>query len=185
MLIGLGLGLVSIIYPFVVYYGLNQFGPASLALLLLVVMVLRVLIKGSLHEPSQWLQLVVLSVFCVLVMLVNSEELLRFYPVLMSLGFSALFALSLKSKTSLVERFAKMSGQVYPPKAIHYMRNLTKIWAVLLFLNAFVASYTACCTTLKTWTLYNGLIAYFILGGFAVVELIFRYFYRQRIETEE
>ena len=73
MIIGLALGLVSVIYPFVVYYGLNQFGPASLAFILLVVMVLRVLIKGSLHEPSQWLQLVVLSIFCLAVMVINSE----------------------------------------------------------------------------------------------------------------
>jgi len=171
MLIGLLLGAVSIGYPILVYYGLNHFGPSALALFLLVILILRVLIKGSLHEPSQWLQLVVLGTFCCVVMLVNSEELLRFYPVIMSLGFSALFAFSLKSKTSLIERFAKMSGQDYPEAAIEYMRNLSKIWAMLLFVNAFIAAYTACCVSLKSWTLYNGLIAYFLLGGFAVGEL--------------
>ena len=170
---------VTVTYPFLVYYGLNQYGPSIFAIFLFILLVLRVVIKGSYQEPSQWLQLLVIGTFCAVVVFVGSEQLLRFYPVLMSLGFSALFAFSLTSKTTLVERFAKMSGQDYPEQAIGYMRNLTKVWAILLFFNAIVSGYTACCVSLKFWTLYNGLLAYFLLGGFALGELIFRHFYKR------
>ena len=182
IVIGALIGVVTVAYPFVVYYGLNHYGPSVFASFLFVLLLLRVVIKGSYHEPSQWLQLVVVGGFCVIVAIVDSEQLLRFYPVLMSLGFSALFAFSLKSKTSLVERFAKMSGQTYPDEAITYMRKLTKLWAILLFFNAMISAYTACCVSLKYWTLYNGLLAYFLLGGFALAELIFRHFYKRTIE---
>lgn len=173
---------VTLAYPFAVYYGLSNYGPSVFAVFLFLLLLLRVLVKGSFHEPSQWLQLIVVGCYCGLVIFANSEKLLLFYPVLMSLGFSALFAFSLTSKTSLIERFAKMSGQDYPQTALGYMRKLTIIWAVLLFCNALVSAYTACCVSLKYWTLYNGLLAYFLLGGLAVGELIFRHFYKQRTE---
>lgn len=182
VVIGALIGLVTVTYPFVVYYGLSHYGPSVFAVFLFILLLLRLVIKGSYHEPSQWLQLVVVGGFCLIVAIVNSEQMLRFYPVLMSLGFSALFAFSLKSKTSLIERFAKMAGQDYPERAIGYMRNLTKVWAALLFLNAVVSAYTACCVSLKYWTLYNGLLAYFLLGGFALGELIFRQFFKRKIE---
>ncbi len=182
VVIGALIGVVTVTYPFVVYYGLSHYGPSVFALFLAVLLLLRIVIKGSYHEPSQWLQLVVVGGFCIVVAIMNSEQMLRFYPVLMSLGFSALFAFSLKSKMSLVERFAKMAGQDYPEKAVGYMRNLTIVWAGLLFFNAMISAYTACCVSLKYWTLYNGLLAYFLLGGFALGELIFRHFYKRKIE---
>jgi len=184
LFIGILVGGLAVVYPFLVYYGLNQYGPSAFAILLFVLLVVRVVVKGSYHEPSQWLQLVFIGAFCLAVMLLNSEMLLRYYPVLMSVGFSALFAYSLRSKTSLIERFAKMAGQDYPEEAISYMRNLTKVWAVLLFINALISAYTACCLSLKYWTLYNGLLAYFVLGGFALIELIYRHFYKRKLEKE-
>ena len=183
-LIGSLVGGLAMVYPFLVYYGLNQYGPSVFASLLFILLVIRVVIKGSYHEPSQWLQLLVVGLFCLTVMFLDSELLLRYYPVLMSFGFSALFAYSLKSKTSLVERFAKMAGQDYPEEAIGYMCGLTKVWAVLLFINALISAYTACCLSLKYWTLYNGLLAYFLLGGFALIELIFRHFYKRKFAKE-
>lgn len=174
------IGLLAAAYPFVVYYGLNHYSASVFAWVLLVLLIVRVVVKGNYSEPSQWLQLVVVGAFCIIVAVVNSEELLRYYPVLMSLGFSALFAFSLRSKTSLIERFAKMSGTDYSSQALNYMRSLTRVWAILLAFNALVAAYTACCMSIKHWTLYNGLLAYFLLGGFSLAELAFRHFYKKR-----
>lgn len=181
-LIGLVIGAVTVVYPFFVYYGLNEYGPSVFAIILFGLMVIRVIIKGSYQEPSQWLQLVVIGAFCCMVIFQNSDTLLRFYPVVMSLGFSLLFAVSLASKTTLVERFAKMAGQDYPQQALSYMRGLTKVWAVLLFVNAIISAYTALYSSLKVWTLYNGFLAYFLLGGFVLFEYIFRCYYRRRFE---
>ena len=180
-LIYVATGLLAATYPFIVYYGLNHYSASVFAWVLFVLLIVRLVIKGNYHEPSQWMQLVVVGIFCIIVAIVNSEQLLRYYPVLMSLGFSALFAFSLRSKTSLIERFAKMSGEVdYSSQAVGYMRSLTIVWAILLAFNAMIAAYTACCMPLKTWTFYNGLLAYFLLGGFSLAELVFRHFYKKR-----
>jgi len=174
------IALLAAAYPFVVYYGLNHYSASVFAWVLFALLIVRVVIKGNYKEPSQWMQLVVVGGFCIIVAVVNSEELLRYYPVLMSLGFSALFAFSLRSKTSLIERFAKMSGTEYSPQALNYMRSLTLVWAIFLAFNAVIAAYTACCMSLKSWTLYNGLLAYFLLGGFSLAELVFRHFYKKK-----
>lgn len=174
------IALLAVAYPFAVYYGLKHYSASVFAWILFALLIVRVVVKGNYKEPSQWMQLVVVGVFCIIVVVMNSENLLRYYPVLMSLGFSALFAFSLRSKTSLIERFVKMSGKDYSLQAHSYMRGLTLVWALILAVNALIAAYTACCMSLKQWTLYNGLLAYFLLGGFSLAELVFRYFYKEK-----
>lgn len=185
MLISILISVAMLVYPFLVYYGLNEYGPAAFAVLLFILLLVRVVANGNYRDPSQWLQLIVVSAFCLVVVVIQSEDLLKFYPVLMNVGFSLLFAFSLKSETCLIERFARMSGQDIPEKAIGYLRKLTLVWAILLLVNAMVSAYTACCMSLKEWTIYNGLISYFILGGFVLVEFVFRGFYKKKIEAEE
>jgi uncharacterized membrane protein len=65
------------------------------------------------------------------------------------------------------------------------MRGLTKLWALLLLLNAAVAAYTACCLSLAEWTIYNGVIAYLVFGAFTLGELINRHFYKKRFQRRQ
>jgi len=185
VIISVLISIAMVIYPFLVYYGLSEYGPATFAVALFVLLICRVVVKGNFHEPSQWLQLIVVSAFCLAVVVVNSEGLLRLYPVLMNVGFALLFAFSLKSDTCLIERFTRMGKIDYPEEAVGYMRNLTAAWAVLLFINAGISAYTACCMSLKVWTVYNGLIAYFILGGFSIIEIILRPYFKKRLANSK
>lgn len=168
------------VYPFIVYTGLNEFGPATLSLVLFALLLARVILRGDYHQPEQYVQLLLVGSVCLLAAWFQSETLLRFYPVLMSLGFACFFAVSLRTPTSLIERFASVFIKDIEEHKRQYMRGLTKIWAVLLFLNALVAAYSACCLSLKQWTLYNGAIAYIVFGVFSLAELINRHFYKQR-----
>jgi uncharacterized membrane protein len=167
-------------YPFIVYSSLDYWGPANLAWLLLALLVARVLMRNDFKQPEQYMQLLLVGSLCLVAALFDSEQLLRYYPVAMSIAFGAFFLVSLRTDKSLIERFAGLGGTDYSAHQQYYMRNLTKIWAALLILNALVASYTACCMSLKAWTLYNGALAYVIFGVFSLGELIFRYFYKLR-----
>lgn len=177
------LAALTVLYPFIVYTSLDAWGPDTLAMGLLVILTLRVLLRRDFKQPEQYLQLLLVGGLCVLAAWLQSEYLLRYYPVAMSLAFSCFFAVSLRSDTSMIERFANWSGdQEFETHQRNYMRQLTKVWALVLLLNALVAAYTACCMSLASWTAYNGFIAYIVLGILGFGELVYRHFYRKRKE---
>jgi len=176
------IAVATTVYPFIVYTGLNQFGPATLSLVLFALLLARVILRGDYHQPEQYAQLTLVGSLCLLAAWRNSELVLRYYPVAMSLGFAGFFAISLWSKTTLIERFASMFIKDIADYQRRYMRVLTKLWAFLLLLNAAVAAYTACCLSLAQWTLYNGVIAYVVFGLFSMGELINRHFYKKRYQ---
>jgi len=179
------IAVATAVYPFIVYTGLNEFGPATLSLVLFGLLLARVVLRGDYHQPEQYVQLLLVGTLCLIAALLKSEILLRFYPVLMSIGFACFFAFSLRTPSSLIERFASVFVKDIEEHQRQYMRGLTKVWAILLLINAVVAAYTACCLSLKYWTLYNGAIAYIVFGLFSLGELVNRHFYKKRYQKRQ
>ena len=171
---------VTALYPFAIYFGLAHFQPASLALVLFGVLLLRFLLLADDKTPVQALPVVLVGCLCLMVAWFQSETLLRYYPVLMNLSFAGLFWFSLRGEKTLIERFAGVLNKEFDQHALHYMRGLTKAWAFLLLVNAAVSFYTACCVSFKFWALYNGIVAYFVFAIFTLFELCYRYFYKKR-----
>jgi len=172
-------------YPFVVYWGLNNYGPAVLAILLFILLLLRFFLVRKNESRWQWGLLGFFALFCIAVVGLNSESLLRYYPVLMSIAVAAVFAFSLTTDMPIIERFARMLKKPPPSYAKNYLRNLTKIWSGLLVFNALVAGYTACCMSLQNWTLYNGILSYAFFAIFILLELIYRQFYKRKYAAME
>lgn len=178
-------GLIAVIYPFVVFVGLNKLGVSNLVLVLLAVVVLRFVLLGSHRDVSQWLLLAAVGIFCGGVYILKSESLLKLYPVLMSLSVASIFAFSLLQEESLIEKFARRMGKKISHREKRYTRRLTWIWTVVLILNASVALYTACCMELKYWAYYNGFLSYVLLATLFVAELCYRYIFIIRKEERE
>lgn len=178
-------GLIAIIYPFVVFMGLDKLGVSNLVLVLLAVVALRFVLMGGRRDVSQWLLLVVVGIFCGGVYILKSEPLLKLYPVLMSLSVASIFAFSLLQEESLIEKFARGMGKKISHREKRYTRRLTWIWTVALVLNASVALYTACCMELKYWAYYNGFLSYVLLATLFVAELCYRYIFIIRKEERE
>ncbi|MEM6484258.1 MAG: hypothetical protein AAF662_04655 [Pseudomonadota bacterium] len=176
-------GIATVGYPFIVYGTLKEFGPSLLSVALLFLLVARVVLRGEFHQPEQRLQLILVGSLCLLAALFASQALLQYYPVLMSLSFAMFFLFSLRDKQSLVERFARIFRSDFQLYQIRYMRRLSALWACLLLLNAGAAAYTACCTSLAAWTLYNGAIAYGLFAAVMVLEYGFRQFYERRYQA--
>ena len=174
------IALVTAIYPFVVYFGITHYGPTSLALILLSVLIIRTLFAGKQMKTAQSIQLVLVGSLCLLTIWLQSETLLLYYPVIMSLCVAGFFWFSLNTETPLIERFASVFKNEISHHAKRYMRELTKVWAVILLINAGVAFYTAYYLTVKQWALYNGAIAYMVFAVFTLLELVNRYFFKKR-----
>ncbi len=180
------IGIATFAYPFIVYTSLNHIGSATLSIVLFVLLLARVILRGEYDKPEQYAQLSLVGSLCLLAAWRDSELILRYYPVAMSLCFSLFFAISLRGEITLVERFARLFvKEEIEQHQRDYMRGLTVLWSLLLLFNAGVAAYTACCLSLAQWTLYNGAIAYGVFGLFTLGELINRHFYKKRHALRE
>lgn len=179
-LLTLILVLVSIVYPLLVYLGIQHISPALFALVLAVLAVAKYIASRSRGQTQHYAELtlmVVVLVYSLTLLIANSELLLKLYPVLISLCVALFFALSLRAPESLIERIARLAGENITPRAKAYTRVLTGIWAGLLIGNALIALYLALFASLKSWALYSGLLSYVFFGLFFAVEYLYRRYY--------
>lgn len=167
-------------YPFAVYYHIENVNPRWFAGVLFVAFILRFLLLGNTKSIHDWLMLGAASAFCVSVMVFESEQLLKFYPVLMNLGMGLVFIVSLTGERCLIETFARAGGKIPPPEAHRYLRTLTLLWGGLLILNGAVSAYTAWYTSLSFWALYNGILSYMLIASFAIGEWVYRGHYKKK-----
>ncbi|MFT5612148.1 MAG: putative membrane protein [Polaribacter sp.] len=172
--------LLTALYPIVIYYGLNQYGPRALALLLFLVLLVRSFYWKAFKFSEKLFYLLLVGTLCAVAAWFESELMLRYYPVLMNFGIASFFAFSLFTEQPLIERLASLMKTELNPSARCYMRRLTQVWAGLLTVNGIISSYTACCLPLKQWAIYNGVIAYLIFAVFSLGELIVRHYYKKR-----
>ena len=107
----------------------------------------------------------------------NSELLLRLYPAAVNLGMLLLFGASLRFPPSMIERFARLGETDLPPAAIAYTRRVTQIWCAFFVGNGAFAIYTALFASRDDWALYNGLIAYLLMGALFAGEWLFRRYF--------
>ena len=168
-LLGLALGLVLLVYPLLVFYGLAQFGPRLLAGILLALSLAKLALNRWLKLPlgnSGWL-LLAASLATAITLISGSALGLKSYPVLVNLVLLGVFGFSLWRPPSLIERFARMQYQLQkrelPAHVPAYTRKVTWVWCGFFAANACVALATAFASD-RVWALYNGLIAYLLMG---------------------
>ncbi|MFJ2984428.1 MULTISPECIES: hypothetical protein [unclassified Pseudomonas] len=166
-LVGLGLLLAGVLYPFAVYFGMAHFAPWQFGLLLGALWLGRAL---STRRPGNvWMTVAALG-FCALLGLSDSAQLLRWYPVLINSFLLALFGTSLLRGMPMAERLARLREPQLPPRAVRYTRRVTQVWCVFFLVNGLIAAGLTLWAPLSWWTLYNGLIAYAAMGLLFAVE---------------
>jgi uncharacterized membrane protein len=98
---------------------------------------------------------------------------LQFYPVLVNLMFLLLFALSLTQEQSLIERLARRLEPELPASGVRYTRKVTVAWCLFFVVNGAISLWSIGAGE-KIWALYNGLIAYLLMGLMFVGEWLIR-----------
>lgn len=134
-------------------------------------------IASSLRRLSRidWMVVALLSCASAAIVVTNSELLLRFYPALVNLGLLIAFGATLVSGPSMIEKFARLGKPDLPPEAVIYTRHVTWVWCGFFVLNGTFSTYTALYWSEADWSLYNGAIAYGLIGVLLVAEVIWRY----------
>lgn len=179
------LTLVTLLYPLVVFYGLAEFSVRWVSFALLLLFLIRLLIlknsnatKNSAAQvlspkASKVISFLALS-FLLMSFIFGDDTGLLFYPVIINSALALVFSYSLANPPPIIERLARLTQADLPPHAIAYTRTVTKVWLGFFIINALIASYTALFTNIETWTLYNGLIAYILMGVLFAGEYLVR-----------
>jgi uncharacterized membrane protein len=85
------------------------------------------------------------------------------------------FAWSLVYPPTIIERIARITEPDLPAAGVRYTRAITLVWCGFFLCNGLAALYTALYTSFEVWALYNGLIAYVLIGCLLGGELLYRH----------
>lgn len=162
---------ITVAYPLLVWLGIGRIEPVWLALLLVGLAVLRAL---AARERFWWFAAAGALLLAVVAMLGNQLLPLKLYPVLVNSVLLIVFGLSLLRPPTAIERIARMHEPNLPESGVRYTRRVTEVWCGFFLINGAIALYTALYASEATWALYNGLIAYLLMGVLFAGEYLLR-----------
>lgn len=164
---------VTLLYPFGVYFGLQYFNPRTLVLLLIIILGVRsfTLQKSPINH---WLWLPLILILVLWTWLGDTDIGLKFYPVMVNVSLFVLFCWSLIYPPSMIERFAKIQDPDLPERGVKYTRRVTQFWAVFFVFNASASFVTSVWMSDEAWALYNGFISYVLMGLIFAIEWLIR-----------
>lgn len=166
-------GILLLGYPLAVYFGLNYLPAGTIAMVLCFILILRLLIQKQ-QVKAMILPILVGIGLTAASFIAKRHDWLLYYPVVINLSMLMLFVYSLKLGPSMIERLARLKEPELPHEATPYLKKVTLIWCGLFVFNGSMALYTAHYASLEIWTLYNGLIAYLLIGSLLGGEWLYR-----------
>ncbi|MBR4684110.1 MAG: AMP-binding protein [Spirochaetia bacterium] len=105
----------------------------------------------------------------IIAIITRSARILTFYPALVNLFFLVLFGHTLFAGPSMVYRLATLKDKSiaispYRKKIAAYCRNVTLVWCCFFIVNGSIALMSVFGDSYRFWALYNGCIAYILMG---------------------
>ena len=173
------LAVVSLAYPLLAIFLLRFVEPYWLIVALATLLIARLLL-GAKSAPVAIIAATLAAVTCLsVVALFDAQLAVRLYPVCMNAAMLVAFAATLVWPPSMIERFARILEPDLPESGIRYTRIVTMVWCGFLVVNLAIALWTALFATLQVWAIYNGGVAYALMGVLFAGEFIVRQFVRR------
>ncbi|EJL90517.1 hypothetical protein [Pantoea sp. GM01] len=176
-------GSALLAWPFLVWLTLTQPQWRGITGLLALLFVLRVWSLRRAAGPMGRVMLLLAlvgTVLCLTSLLLRSQHLLLWYPLVVNVLLLLLFGASLWSPMPLVERLARLREADLPARAVRYTRRVTQVWCGFFIFNGSVALVTCLLNDVTLWTLWNGCISYLLMGTLMGGEWLLR----QRIRKQ-
>lgn len=161
----------GIFYPFAVYYGFEQISAEYFAVVLALVWLGRAVLTPAVKN---YLMTAVVLMFCAVLLIFKSPDLLHWYPVIINVMLLAIFLTSLYHGPPIIERLARLQEADLPQYAVRYVRKVTQAWVIFFLCNAAVAALLTLAAPRSWWLLYNGFIAYLLIGLMFAIEWLVR-----------
>ena len=170
--------LLFALYPILIFAGLHYLDPRTVGACVLAALVLRYRRRAahlfSGFSAVEFAALALPLALGIAVVVANDEMLLRLYPASISASMLLLFGATLVNPPTMVERFARLQHPDLAPERVRYTRRVTEAWCLFFVLNGAIAAYTAVFSPRETWAIYNGFVAYLLMGTLLVAERIVR-----------
>ena len=169
-------GALFLLYPVAVFIGLHYLDPRWLALLLVIAAGWRLLAaRASGRSHSAGLAPLAIAALCatVITFTTGSPHGLLLYPVMVNAVLLTLFATSLLRPPSAIETLARLREPHLPPQAVRYTRRVTQVWTLFFAINGAIALVTIFLDR-HWWVLYNGFVAYLLMGALLAGEWLVR-----------
>ena len=162
---------LTVLYPLGVYLAMGRVAPEWLAMLLVALAVLRALVT---RQRFWWAVVSGAAVLALAAWLQGDALAVKLYPVLVNAALLLVFGLSLRFGTPVIERLARIQEPDLPAYAVAYTRRVTQAWCVFFLVNGAIALATATLASERVWALYNGLVAYVLIGAMFAGEWLLR-----------
>jgi len=179
--VGILTGVALVAYPMFVYWAFTRWEPRYAALTLLVILapvaVMRVRkFAGDVDRSALKAMAIVPVVAFVAFGLgaaLNSTGAVLAAPVAINLVLLAAFGSTLRRGSQpMIERFARLTVKDLAPAELRWCRGWTWVWCGLFVVNAVAAAVLALYAPLSWWTVYNGLVAYILMGVLFAAEYV-------------
>lgn len=164
-----------LLYPLLVYMGGRWLEPRYLGLIALSLFLLR----GVMVSRSKLMRLALLASGVLLAFLLwwlNSATLLLLVPAFINAAMAVVFGYSLVNPPTIPARIARRFEGELTPRVERYTTQVTRLWLALFCFNGTVAAITALGASRELWLLYNGVIAYVLVGLLFAGEYSYRQF---------
>nr|WP_276533216.1 hypothetical protein [Enterobacter vonholyi] len=171
-------------WPFLIGFGLTHNSLQWLLPVMALMLLLRLRQAQRNRGPMRYVvQCVALAgiALCAASYLLKTHQWLLFYPVVVNLVMLAVFGGSLWTAMPLVERLARLREPDLPPEGVRYTRRVTLVWCGFFIGNGAMALFTVLHGDLHLWTLWNGMVAYILMGTLMATEWLVR----QRVIKKE
>jgi uncharacterized membrane protein len=168
------------LYPFIVYFGLQVLPPSFFGLVLVVLLAMRYGVLLPNERPILLPVLLIFAVYAVVAVVLQSRQMLLYYPALVNFCLCTVFVGSLRQGEPLLLRIVRARGMPVSRHGPAYLFRLTAIWAGFFAANGAASIWTAT-LSIELWTLYNGLVSYFLVAVLVGGEWLFRRHFKRRM----
>ena len=97
-------------------------------------------------------------------LLLRTPDFVYFYPVMVNAVLLVIFASSLNSSQTIVEKIARLRDARFTDGEIPYARKVTLAWVLFFAVNGSIAFATVLIEDKFYWSIYNGAISYVLMG---------------------
>lgn len=157
-------------YPLYVWWAINQLHLLAVFAPLLILVIARGFTATKQGKAAQTFYFMTAALLALAVGLRQLEEAILYYPVWMNVGLLALFAWSIWRPPSVITRMATLFEGTLDAKGVAYTTLVTKVWCAFFIANGITAFFIARYGSWDMWALYNGLIAYLLMGLLMLIE---------------
>ena len=184
--------IVLAMYPILVFYFLIiQNVPIRIFSLCIIAFALfefivRILIKSKKKHGFKFGNSILFLLIGVLGFIINSNFILKLYPVFMNIILLYTFGITLFHQPTIIYRFAVLADKSIPNshkenKISAYCYKVTVVWVVFFIINGSIAAFTVFSGSDLIWAVYNNGISYMLVGILFTVEFIVRQFVHKKI----